>query len=83
LVSKGKYVCSLSRCNGAIHCRRICPAAIMQDHYLSCNASERNMLHLPLSVSTCLVPKLISYVSMTLARQVLEGIIVVLRAAVL
>jgi hypothetical protein len=55
----------------------------MQDHYLSCNASERNMLHLPLSVSTCLVPKLISHVSMTLARQVLEGIIVVLRAAVL
>ena len=55
----------------------------MQDDYLSRIANERNMLHHSLSVPTCLVPKLISHVSMTFARQTLEDILVVLRASVL
>jgi len=55
----------------------------MQNHYLSCIANERNVLYRSLSASRCLIPKLISHVSMALARQALEGVIIVLRATVL
>lgn len=53
----------------------VCPVTIMQDLYLACIANERATLHRSLSVSTCLILKHISHLSLIPARQALAGML--------
>jgi len=58
----------------------------MQDHCLVCTANQHNALYrniflsFSLPVSTCLILKLISHLSMMLTRHAFEGTLVILRA---